>query len=121
MNYQNLYPIVHDLSEIDANGCCSMAFQQHGCFSFQDMVDPSLSMTSIHADEEYVAKGSRVAAYDMSDRHRSEFLDRATPRNALRSLIEDDRNDEAAEDRVQRFDELYVLTRQVSFFIEALE
>jgi hypothetical protein len=114
MNYQNLYPIVHDLSEIDTNGCCSMGFQRNGCFSFQDLVDPSFSTMSIDPDEEYVTRGARVGAYDLSDRHRSEFLDRTSPRNALRSLIDDDRNDVATQEKVQSFDEVYVLTRQVS-------
>jgi hypothetical protein len=52
MNYNTLYPVVHDLTDAETYGCCSMTYAPPGCFSLQDLVNPSSAPMPFDSDEE---------------------------------------------------------------------
>lgn len=115
MNFNTLYPVVHDLTEVDTYGCCSMTYAPPGCFSLQDLVNPNYSAMPFNPDEEEAYQSPR-RSNPFRERQRSEYPAYATPLHHLRSLIDDDRNDDvsAVEHPRVQFQAAYVLTRQVS-------
>jgi hypothetical protein len=115
MNYNTLYPVVHDLTEAEtSHGCCGGSYMDvsPGCFSLQDLVNPEFSAipatpntgteTPKRAGGLFRRQSSIPVNYGIQYPH------------PLRSLV-DDRNDKPwSMERKILFTETYVLTRQVS-------
>ena len=141
MNVNFLYPVVHDLTDAEYSvGCCapSLACNPTGCFSLEDLIYPESDPVSI--PPAIVADPSRQQQQQQQQRHqqqqRQQWKDSRRLRNGLfrraRSGLQrnqssstsshmmapvsliDDRNDcDPNDERDLRFDDVYVLTRQV--------
>jgi len=115
INVNTLYPVVHDLTDIESveqpHGCChdSILGVSPGCFSLKDLVNPqfsSIPWSPTPVDEEFNEMISKQQKY---------FGRQATFQIPYPiSLVVDDRNDSIrSDDRRMKFDEVYVLTREV--------
>lgn len=91
-----------------------MTYAPPGCFSLKDLVNPSFSAMPFNADEEEAYQTPRRST-PFRARQRSEYPAHTTPLHQLRSLVDDDRNDDASviEEPKVLFEQVYVLTRQV--------
>ena len=92
-----------------------MTYAPPGCFSLQDLVNPNSASMPYNPDEEEAYHSPRRST-PFRARQRSEYPAYTTPLHNLRSLIDDDRNDDASVIEPPRvhFQEVYALTRQVS-------
>eukprot|EP00546_Thalassionema_frauenfeldii_P015648 CAMPEP_0178909902 /NCGR_PEP_ID=MMETSP0786-20121207/8795_1 /TAXON_ID=186022 /ORGANISM="Thalassionema frauenfeldii, Strain CCMP 1798" /LENGTH=297 /DNA_ID=CAMNT_0020582085 /DNA_START=111 /DNA_END=1001 /DNA_ORIENTATION=+ len=113
MNVNCLYPVVHDLTDVEAAEQSNACLFDTGCFSLKDLVNPQFSSIHNWSSKEDVDKQT---AEESKDSPKRGFFRRQgsceTP--FVTPLVVDDRNDSVNNDqRKMKFDDVYVLTREI--------
>mmetsp|Transcript_19661 Transcript_19661/g.29174 ORF Transcript_19661/g.29174 Transcript_19661/m.29174 type:complete len:446 (-) Transcript_19661:295-1632(-) len=115
INMNNLYPVVHDLTDVEAEEQANSCLLDTGCFSLQDLVNPQFS--PIHYWSSNKTVDQQTPTNNTKEPQRKGFFGKqgAYQMPYPISLVVDDRNDSVAknDERTMKFDDVYVLTREV--------